>query len=52
MVTLVFAVAEWLLSSLTLQVIPTTPVGAPVEENSAVVPVPVTVPPVARVAVG
>ena len=43
-VTLVFALAVWPLSSDTLQVIPTAPVGAPAEEYSAVVPLPVTVP--------
>ena len=44
MVTVVFAVAVWPLSSATLQVIPTSPVGAPAEANSAVVPLPVTEP--------
>ena len=48
MVTLVLADAVWPLSSETLQVIPTAPVGAPAEEYSAVVPVPVTVPAVAE----
>jgi hypothetical protein len=44
MVTLVFAVAVCPLSSATLQVIPTAPVGAPAEENVAVVPLPLTEP--------
>jgi hypothetical protein len=44
MVTLVLAVAVWPLSSETLHVIPTAPVGAPAEENVAVVPVPLTEP--------
>ena len=44
MVTLVLALAVWPLSSDTLQVMPTAPVGAPAEENSAVVPLPVTEP--------
>ncbi len=44
MVTLVGELAEWPLSSDTLHVIPTAPVGAPAEEYSAVVPLPVTVP--------
>ncbi len=47
MVIVVFAVAVWFLSSETLHVMPTAPVGAPAEEYSAVVPVPVTVPAVA-----
>jgi hypothetical protein len=44
MVTLVLALAVWFLSSATLQVIPTGPVGAPVEEKVAVVPLPLIVP--------
>ncbi len=41
MVRLVWLVAVCPLSSETLQVMPATPVGAPAEEYSAVVPVPV-----------
>ena len=48
MVRLVFAVAVWPLSSDTFQVMPTVPVGAPADEYSAVVPLPVTVPAVAE----
>ena len=44
MVKLVEELAVWPLSSETLQVIPTAPVGAPAEEYAAVVPLPVTVP--------
>jgi hypothetical protein len=44
MVTLVFAVAVWPLSSDTLQVIPVVPVGAPVEEKTAVLPLPLPCP--------
>ena len=44
MVKLVEELAVCPLSSETLQVIPTVPVGAPAEEYSAVVPLPVTVP--------
>ena len=40
MVTLVLAMAVWPLSSDTLQVIGVTPVGAPVEEKDALLPVP------------
>src|SRR5215469_3785518 len=40
----VFAVAVCPLSSVTVQVIVTVPVGAPVEENAAVVPLPLTEP--------
>ena len=47
MVRLVLAETVWPLSSETLHVMPMAPVGAPDEEYSAVVPVPVTVPPVA-----
>ena len=47
-VKLVDELAEWPLSSDTLHVIPTAPVGAPAEEYSAVVPLPVTVPAVAE----
>ena len=48
MVRLVLAVAVWPLSSETLHVMPTAPVGAPAEEYSAVVPLPVIVPAVAE----
>src|ERR1035437_9011202 len=44
MVTEVLAVAVCVLSSVTLQVIPTGPVGAPTELNSAMVPLPPMVP--------
>ena len=44
MVTVVLSVAVWPLSSDALQVIPTAPVGIPVEENVAVVPLTLTVP--------
>ena len=44
MVTEVFDDALWPLSSATLQVIDAGPVGAPVEEKDAVLPVPLTVP--------
>src|SRR5579863_1611490 len=47
MVIVVLADAIWFLSSDTPHVIPTAPVGAPADEYSAVVPVPVTVPAVA-----
>ena len=43
-VTLVLAVAIWPLSSDTLQVIPTGPVGAPVEEKTAEGPLPLMAP--------
>ena len=52
MVTVVLALAVWPLSSDTLQVIPTGPVGAPVEEYVAVVPVPANGAGRGRVAVG
>ncbi len=48
MVRFVLAETVWPLSSETLQVMPTAPVGAPAEEYLAVVPVPVTVPAVAE----
>src|SRR5580658_1422987 len=47
-VKLVDEFTECPLSSDTLHVIPTAPVGAPAEEYSAVVPLPVTVPAVAE----
>src|SRR5580698_7685225 len=43
-VTVVLALAVWPLSSDTLHVTSTAPVGAPAEENSAVVPLPETDP--------
>jgi hypothetical protein len=48
MVTAVCAVAVWLLSSFTVQVIPTEPVGAPTEEKFAVAPLPLIEPAVAE----
>jgi hypothetical protein len=48
MVTPVLAVAVCPLSSLTVQVMPTAPVGAPVEEYVALEPVPLTEPAVAE----
>ena len=47
-VKLVVELCECPLSSETLHVMPTAPVGAPAEEYSAVVPLPVTVPAVAE----
>jgi hypothetical protein len=44
MFKLAFAVAVWPLSSDTLQVICTGPLGAPVDEYVAVVPLPLIVP--------
>jgi hypothetical protein len=44
MFTLVFAVAVWLLSSVTVQVMLAVPVGAPAELNTAAEPLLVTLP--------